>query len=406
MSDDGLAQDGIDIETFGVHTVTFPSDQGGEQCLAISVIDDQIAEGHEDLVFNLVNISGGTDAIAGDSEFGSVLYTSIFDNDNTTVEFSPLSDIEFEENLGVLNACLSINRPSATEATIAMVETSCDGCGPEYATYGVDYEEPSQLGSLVEITFPAGSTEDQCFALMSIDDTSNEGSELLNLFIVDATGGDAVTRVDPLSIIATLLDDESDPTSVFFTYNSGSIIYEDESIGLTEIDVCIGIMEPDPTNATSVDITISPDGEAIDGIDVEIFAPGTITFLAGSEEEECFTVEVIDDAEAEGNEDLVLELTNVSSSNSAIIGDSELGGKHYINIGDDDNTTVGFSQINETAFSENGGVLTVCMSIENTSSTESTEVEIQTDGCQDCGCLLYTSPSPRDKRQSRMPSSA
>ena len=27
------------------------------------------------------------------------------------------------------------------------------------------------------------------------------------------------------------------------------------------------------------------------------------------------------------------------------------------------------------------------------------------EGC-DCGCLLYTSPSPRDKRQSRMPSSA
>ena len=25
---------------------------------------------------------------------------------------------------------------------------------------------------------------------------------------------------------------------------------------------------------------------------------------------------------------------------------------------------------------------------------------------QQCGCLLYTSPSPRDKRQSRMPSSA
>ena len=27
-------------------------------------------------------------------------------------------------------------------------------------------------------------------------------------------------------------------------------------------------------------------------------------------------------------------------------------------------------------------------------------------GGGDCGCLLYTSPSPRDKRQSRMPSSA
>ena len=32
----------------------------------------------------------------------------------------------------------------------------------------------------------------------------------------------------------------------------------------------------------------------------------------------------------------------------------------------------------------------------------------QSSRCLDCGnpCLLYTSPSPRDKRQSRMPSSA
>ena len=28
------------------------------------------------------------------------------------------------------------------------------------------------------------------------------------------------------------------------------------------------------------------------------------------------------------------------------------------------------------------------------------------DGNDDCGCLLYTSPSPRDQRGSRMPSSA
>ena len=34
----------------------------------------------------------------------------------------------------------------------------------------------------------------------------------------------------------------------------------------------------------------------------------------------------------------------------------------------------------------------------------STEVPLSTKGYW--GCLLYTSPSPRDKRQSRMPSSA
>ena len=31
---------------------------------------------------------------------------------------------------------------------------------------------------------------------------------------------------------------------------------------------------------------------------------------------------------------------------------------------------------------------------------------VLSDGGEDTGCLLYTSPSPRDKRQSRMPSSA
>ena len=33
-------------------------------------------------------------------------------------------------------------------------------------------------------------------------------------------------------------------------------------------------------------------------------------------------------------------------------------------------------------------------------------VEVQIQGNNIKGCLLYTSPSPRDKRQSRMPSSA
>ena len=32
--------------------------------------------------------------------------------------------------------------------------------------------------------------------------------------------------------------------------------------------------------------------------------------------------------------------------------------------------------------------------------------EIHPGTVRDCSCLLYTSPSPRDKRQSRMPSSA
>ena len=41
--------------------------------------------------------------------------------------------------------------------------------------------------------------------------------------------------------------------------------------------------------------------------------------------------------------------------------------------------------------------------IENSIDAKATKIEVF---IRDGGCLLYTSPSPRDKRQSRMPSSA
>ena len=48
------------------------------------------------------------------------------------------------------------------------------------------------------------------------------------------------------------------------------------------------------------------------------------------------------------------------------------------------------------------------MEVESRSSAEAMEVDTEVDMASEEGmdCLLYTSPSPRDKRQSRMPSSA
>ena len=37
---------------------------------------------------------------------------------------------------------------------------------------------------------------------------------------------------------------------------------------------------------------------------------------------------------------------------------------------------------------------------------EDTLVEVRTDAARNIACLLYTSPSPRDRQKSRMPSSA
>ena len=60
-------------------------------------------------------------------------------------------------------------------------------------------------------------------------------------------------------------------------------------------------------------------------------------------------------------------------------------------VGESDNTTVGDSE-------NSGDTPTADLIIDTTDSSYSV--------LANTGCLLYTSPSPRDKRQSRMPSSA
>ena len=74
-------------------------------------------------------------------------------------------------------------------------------------------------------------------------------------------------------------------------------------------------------------------------------------------------------------------------------------------IRDDENNTVGGLKV-DASFSP---VKRVSYSVENARFEKRTDLdklilELETDGTIDC--LLYTSPSPRDMRRSRMPSSA
>ena len=55
-----------------------------------------------------------------------------------------------------------------------------------------------------------------------------------------------------------------------------------------------------------------------------------------------------------------------------------------------------------TGFTAGTGVLTINLADAN----EAAVVDVDSGNVVVNGCLLYTSPSPRDKRQSRMPSSA
>ena len=71
-------------------------------------------------------------------------------------------------------------------------------------------------------------------------------------------------------------------TSVFFTFNSGAELYEDAADGNTTLNVCIGISDPDASVATSVDVQLSDDSQAQDGVDIEAIGLPTVTFPAGT----------------------------------------------------------------------------------------------------------------------------
>ena len=89
-------------------------------------------------------------------------------------------------------------------------------------------------------------------------------------------------------------------------------------------------------------------------------ANGTLTISAGSTSDTITIASIVDDSITEGNETVIVTL---SSPSNATLGSDDA---HTYTITDNDSAPV---------------------------------VDFNT-------CLLYTSPSPRDKRQSRMPSSA
>ncbi|WP_457654539.1 Calx-beta domain-containing protein [Rhodocaloribacter sp.] len=103
-----------------------------------------------------------------------------------------------------------------------------------------------------------------------------------------------------------------------------------ESAG--EVTVNVTILNPDPANDTTVDVALTG-GTATDGVDVEAFTTTTLTFPAGSDAAQSFTVTVIDDDEAEDAETVIFELQNAAGGDMAAVGSR---GTFTLTILDDD----------------------------------------------------------------------
>ncbi len=386
LESSSMAIDGTDIQSFGTKNITFAAGNSAEKCFTVTVIDDSNIEGYEALNFELVNVAGGNSATVGTNDYGGIFYDSITDDDNTFVEFSTPSNLSFSENADTLSICASIINASTANATVVEIEADgCNGCGVPYGEFGTDYKVGGQTSNIVTLTFPLGSTADECFTLIGIDDTLSEGDETAVTYINNVTGGNYAEIGNNSYLNNTITDDEAPPTTVFINYNTGCCLAENPNQGQQSYNICVGINDPDPNNDTTVDLQLESSSVAIDSTDIQSFGTKNITFPAGNNTEHCFTVAVLDDSDPEGYESLIFELANVGGGNFATIGTNEFGGIYYDQINDDDNTIVEFSTPPNSSFNENAGTLDICASITNASMANPTTVVIEANGCNGCG---------------------
>ena len=141
------------------------------------------------------------------------------------------------------------------------------------------------------------------------------------------------------------------PTNTIVSFESlTSEINEDSEF----IDVCVAIENPDASNATKVDFEILNTGTATEGEDYSISGTYSMTFPAGSSQNQCVTFDITDDEDIELTEEIVIQLKNAQGGESASIGNQLT---HKLKIIDNDITSPGIGSIIITEIMQNPKVV-------------------------------------------------
>ncbi len=105
-------------------------------------------------------------------------------------------------------------------------------------------------------------------------------------------------------------------------------------------DLVVTISNPDANNATTADVVLISGDPA----DLGNYTTQTVTFPAGSSDDQTVTITITDDSEVEGDEDFTFELQNVSGGNNATTGTPS---QFVLTIVDNDHPEVPQIVINE-----------------------------------------------------------
>lgn len=115
--------------------------------------------------------------------------------------------------------------------------------------------------------------------------------------------------------------------------NTTSTVTEDG----TSIDVCVEITNEDAINDATVEIALDGTSTATEGVANDFTASpaltATLTFPAGTTTAQCITFTINDDTDVEGDEDIILTLSNPLGGSAAILGTNT---QHTLTITDND----------------------------------------------------------------------
>jgi hypothetical protein len=181
------------------------------------------------------------------------------------------------------------------------VDGSFGTLGVNYATSDGTAVAGSDYTAVIDsLSFADGITS-QTFTIDILDDTDYEGDETVNLALSDPTGGAGLGS--PASAVLTIAEDEPVPPA-------GSLQFSAPTYTVSENGVTASItVTRDGGSFGSVGVDYaSSDGTAMAGSDYTTVI-GSLSFADGVTSQ-TFTIDILDDADYEGDETVNLSLSN------------------------------------------------------------------------------------------------
>ncbi|MDB6027342.1 MAG: hypothetical protein JWM68_3565, partial [Verrucomicrobiales bacterium] len=301
-SADGTATANADY-TPVLSTLTF-LDGETSKTNSLAVLEDVIVEGSQTVLLTLRNATGG--AILGTSN----ATVTITDNESSTAGALQFSTATYSVNESVASATITVTRSGGSAGSVTVNYAASNGTAT-----GADYTPV--LGTL---TFPAGALS-KTFTVPIINDVIHETNETVNLTLSNPGGGAGLGS--RYTAVLTIVD--NDPLS---TFNFSLTNYNIAESGKT---VLVTVARTGGTSAVGVNFTTT-NGTATAGVDY-LATNGTLAFASGVLSK-TFSVPILDDTTAEGNETVLLSLSNPTGlgtlglrSNAMVtILDNEFGG--------------------------------------------------------------------------------